>query len=409
MSKSLFSFIFFFLAIVSCRAQDSRHSRKEPVKLISSHAGQCDNRVSPDYLVTRITDISIKNNQLYLTVNFKDNCCAQFNPGIKFSNDTLYIRKYIPPDSIPKGHPHALCGCDCCFSIDFVISNIKDTSFITLFDNKRIVYSLEPYPVFPIKFEILNGDTINKNNKYGGPVGLWINYYDNKQIKDIAMYPVNNLYLDWDSQSIWYKGYYENGQMRNYVRTDSTDAWYESGKIRLRMYKTHEDGDEIVYTEKYFDNGQLKEKTIERNYGKEHQIEDTLTQMTPLSKTELHESYYSNGQREFLMGKDTSKEWYEDGKFKRWYAADSSTEFYENGAVKIQEKRWKTENPFGWRKLDNSLHYEYYQNGIRSVEVFMRDEANEEGIAGNIRYEWKWDEKGNLISQPKVWDGPIPR
>lgn len=131
----------------------------DAVKLISWNATDCDERIDITNLAPRISEISISDNQLIMTVSFVDNCATHFNPAIKFRNDTLTIDLKGGP-SDPKDSLKRITDafCDCCFSIQFHISNISDRSFVTILKGSRaigimrgecipIVYSQEPYHI----------------------------------------------------------------------------------------------------------------------------------------------------------------------------------------------------------------------------------------------------------------------
>lgn len=254
------SFVLLFSATVSY-CQTAKQGDKA-VKLISYNAGDCDKTTGTYHFNTRISEISVSDNQLSLTINFIANCCEQFNPVVIFSHDTLSIDPIgVWGDPSKK---KASCGCQCCFSIQFFISNISDTNFITILSGERIVHSTDRYfPVFPIKYDVINGDTVNRNNKYGAKVGPWVTYYQDGKVKHIEQYCTHTEELA--TKNMWTKDYFENGQLAKNDRKDTTEAWYENGNLKLKRYVVYESEAAIIYTTTYFSNGNVMEKRIEPN------------------------------------------------------------------------------------------------------------------------------------------------
>src|SRR6478735_4346265 len=179
MSTIKFHFIFILIGMLGIEYSSAQVVNKK-VKMVSWSSGSCDETVNPYAIQNRISDIYILRDTLYLSINFQDNCCAVFSPEISFKRDTLFIIPY-------KRDFLYYCSCDCCFSIDFTFTGLVDTSFVTILKDEKIIYSIEKYATHPIKYTIQDGDTINKTNKYGEPIGLWIEYYENStNIKSIS-------------------------------------------------------------------------------------------------------------------------------------------------------------------------------------------------------------------------------
>lgn len=205
----------------------SQTNLKETIALLSWSVGSCDSRYNSTSLLTRISSIRIENEKLYISISFKDNCCATFYPKVDFRNDTLLILPY-------EKHPDSYCSCDCCFSFDFIIEGMSDTSFTTLYQGKKIVYSLDPYPVIPISFIMYNRDTVNRTNRYGAPVGKWISFYYDDKIQEIKMYDTS--FYDVNKRPIWTKSFYENGQPHSFKSKDVNMYWNESGVLKSITY-----------------------------------------------------------------------------------------------------------------------------------------------------------------------------
>lgn len=390
------SFLFFVFMILRLPAQEN-------VKLVSWNVGQCDENSDPYRLVNRISAIGFTGNELHMTIGFRDNCCPHFNPAIRYSGDTLFIQTYVW-DGKSEGS-FAMCGCDCCFSMDFVISGLSDTSFVTIFKNRRVYYSTEPYRTFPIKFEVVNGDTVNRTNKHGEHIGLWFEYYPGGTQRSETSYPMS--YTSIHTEYVWRMSWYENGHQQEWDNHDTMKLWYENGQLKYFKTTKADDGDKVKSELKYYQNGQLKEKTEERWIAEEHIVYDSCSGYQPVI-TEVYESYYENGQVHKLSDNDTMKCWYPDGKIEYIATGDSTIHYYPSGKVMRRNRSWRTRVPEVDNCLSHFLEITYYENGMIQSVRLVRDESEGQGAYTTSYYDWKWDEQGKITAQPKNWTGSVP-
>src|SRR5687768_6351793 len=77
---------------VSC-GQDGK-LKTGKVKLLDWKSNPCDNTYDPYKLVDRITESRMQDGATFLTVNFTDNCCAEFKPQISFKSNKLLLLPY---------------------------------------------------------------------------------------------------------------------------------------------------------------------------------------------------------------------------------------------------------------------------------------------------------------------------
>lgn len=360
-------------------------------------AGECDKSTEPYHLVNRITHQSISHDTLLLSVNFSENCCTKFEPSIHYQNDTLSISLYdLRGDQ---------CGCDCCFSLDLVMTGLKDLSFTTLFKGKKIVLSNDPYPLVPITYDLYQGDTINRTGKYGGQVGKWMRFYKNGKVESISFR--NNVLFDAGPLSEWRKSFSPEGKLVVFERKDSVEHWYDNGMPQRMKYTTYENGNKIVRETRFYANGSLASKEVTCYYAPENYLPNKYSIGQISSQVLLSEEYYSTGHRKSFFRNDTLLVWYDNGVVKRHRLGDTAVEFYPNGKLMTREKHWSTKSPEG-EPLHNMLYTGYHENGKIKSKHLVRDEADNIGIAPHVQYYWEWNNRGKRIRKPEHWKGKIP-
>jgi len=197
-----------------------------------------------------------------------------------------------------------------------------------------------------------------------------------------------------------------------FQRKDTIETWFEDGVIKSQKIK-YAIGDTIF--EKSFSlhyNRELKEKYLQRQYTMIITSEiDSTDNISWLSWDYLYkEVYFSNGQPKYIQRKDTSYTWFENGKI--------NIKCYDSGFMKYNEQGHLEEKYFHWvesekkelGKLNQTLYFEYSDNGNLGTIHFVRDEPSEDGksLAPNVRYYWKWDEKHKLIEAPEKWNEAYP-
>lgn len=153
-----FILLTFFLHLNTIQAQDQ-------IQLVDFSPSTCDDKEDPLRIKTRIVDQWYKGDTLMIEVGTVALCCVDFEPHISFNNKVLDLQ--FKETGIP-------CECDCCYQFIYKIMGLKDQKFTTTLNGKSIQYSEEKYRTKPERFEIYNGDTINRFDKYGFKQGLFI-------------------------------------------------------------------------------------------------------------------------------------------------------------------------------------------------------------------------------------------
>jgi hypothetical protein len=155
-------------------------------------------------------------------------CCVDFIPKVTLKNGILKL------DLQETGEE---CECFCCYEFAFEVEGIKDDKIKIKFRDKDIELSNEKYLTYPIKYKILNGDTINYVNKYGLKQGKWAFFGADSlmntghvEFNDDIPVRIVHYHNDKSIKSIESKD--ENGNYSKYVE------YFESGRLKKECYMT---------------------------------------------------------------------------------------------------------------------------------------------------------------------------
>jgi hypothetical protein len=405
--KLLFILILISICAVNCAPpneaeNDSVNDDTINVELVEWLAEDCDNTYNPYMLLNRITSFESNNGITSITVNFADNCCAEFEPNIAFKNNTLALLPY--GDSMMSG-----CDCNCCFSITYKIKGCPVEDYDIYFKGAKIEISGDHYKTFEFQDTLYEGERINRKNKYGFREGLWITFYGNGKKETMRQYPESSQYNSPKSE--WSKEFYESGKLKRYERSDTSESWFEDGTLQSEYIK-YKSGD-TTYEKGFdhYDNGQLAERYLEQKYPTIHtsDLDPTYNRTGSTWKYLYKEEYFNNGQQKYLQGKDTNKTWFENGQVKFLSYTLGSIEFNENGQLIVKSYHWKKKGMPGEGDLNFSVYAEYYENGTVKQIHFVRDEIYNGGSSTTKKhYYWKWDKKKQLTKSPENWNEPYP-
>lgn len=371
------------------------------IKLIKWSAEDCDNMYNPDLLKSRITRLETHGESTFITVNFSDNCCAEFKPAITFSNNRLILLPY-------ETESEEFCFCDCCFSIEYEISGLPSKEFEIYFKTKKVELSENYYAVVEPTDTLYKGKKINRINKYNFKEGLWITFYKNGQVETISKYPEEVPYFE--SFPLWSKGYYISGIPSYNTSTDTLQTWFEDGEVKSQFITYKKADTTYKIGLKKFDDRKLERRFFERSY-------PTVCKSTFSSEEEIlvvleimyQEEYYSNGKPKLLFTTDTTYEWYENGQLKSKTYKSGEIKFNEMGNLFEQRYEYKVKRPKAWSELTNLMCVQFYENSnIKEIHVDRYELVNEGKELSRINYRWKWDKEKKLIIGPKKWRGKYP-
>jgi hypothetical protein len=128
-----------FLLITSVTRVQAQPEKE--IKLVGWKALDCDHTYDAHRLVNRITAWETQKDKNVITINFSDNCCAQFKPVVKLVENKLFLRPY-------ESYFGSECECNCCFSIQFEIAGLVEKKYEVYFKDKRVEQSENHYKVW---------------------------------------------------------------------------------------------------------------------------------------------------------------------------------------------------------------------------------------------------------------------
>ncbi len=173
----LSTLLFFLFTLFFATGQNSN--------LIHFTKKECDQSVSIERIRERISNIQLKNDSLFIQLAFIANCAYTdwHYADAVFNNDTLHLT-YGYPEKIVSDisengdtiiyYNLSLDECNCYFECEYVLAGITSIKFPITFNNRLIIYSKEKYKTYPIRYQILRGDTINLIDKHGFKQGKWL-------------------------------------------------------------------------------------------------------------------------------------------------------------------------------------------------------------------------------------------
>ncbi len=390
-------------SFISCSAQGGYENNEANVRLVKWSTADCNNTYDPYRLQNRITTFEMKDEVTFITVNFSDNCCADFKPIIEFKDNKLILLPY-------REYFGNYCSCNCCFSINFEIEGIEKSDYEIYFKDKKIEFSENHYKTVEPSFETHNGKQINRMNKCGFKEGIWIQFFENGNQKNIVKYPNSSIY--YEPRSEWSKHFSESGKLVYFSRKDTTESWFEDGELKSQTIEYTLGDTTFEKSFRKYENRQLNEKYLERHYPTFFTSEFDATYKSTGSRWDYiyKEEYYSDGQPKYVQGKDTSYTWFENGKVKFKSYNSGKLEYDEQGRLIKRSFHWVEPGMKGWGDLNYSLYFEYRENGDLKRIHFVRDEPSKDGksLSPSVHYYWKWDKDLNLIESPGKWNEDYP-
>jgi hypothetical protein len=390
--------LFILLSTHCCSSQTSTN---DSIHLLEWNSVECDNTYDPDRIKSRITNLETIENITIITINFSDNCCISFLPTIKFENGILELIPYTAGGDIR-------CSCDCCFTIEYKINGLKGIEFKVQFRGGELERSDDYYKTYPATSEIYNGKIINSRNKYRFQEGTWMTFYDDGSIKTIREYPKPVLY--YEAYPIWSKNYFPSGNLEYHSRSDTIQVWFDDGQLKYESYEYTIADTTFTYIFSLYNNKTIKEKSLRKNHPVifRSKYNDCYEGKGTMSPYAYKETYFENGQIEFLLGRDTIKKWYSNGQLKESYFNSKRIEYDSLGNITEKTFYWDGPSNKCSRDLINTLYIKF-DKLMNVIEARVnRDQVTERGTAMGVNYYWKWNSNGELIKYPENWHEELP-
>jgi len=233
-----------------------RYKNPNPPQIKRIIPSECQGNGHPYTIQDRVISKEICKDSLFLKLGFMENCCIQFTPEIFYFNHNLCVELDTRRGEI------ASCACECCFELTLVITGIHDTAFQTFLaeygEFKSIPVTNERFVTYPETYEIIEGDTLNRTNKYRDKIGLWHFYDDStgRLVKKRFYNGKQSKYFE-GYETIWGESYHPNGALRVKFDQDSSLIYSEEGiLLKKRYFPTPDSMIEI----QFYPNGSIKSK-----------------------------------------------------------------------------------------------------------------------------------------------------
>lgn len=289
-------------------------------KIESFTFSECDDSCDMERVVNRIAYSDYRDNILTIEFGTISNCAGMFNPTAKFSKDTLwityedFITRIEYDEEGNKVHIEEVIMCDCYFISEYEISGLPNRAEVVLLNGEVMNYYPDMYKLYPVTFEILEGDTINYTDKYGFEQGKWVIDFPNGGYS--IGYQEDGVYV-WLER----KTYFSNGDLRSDYSKDSLGRGF--GKT----------------------------------YDENQNVYSHLTETGAFRSS--HTWYYPSGnvKRQYIVTDNSTCEieFYEDGQLMKISAPGIWNEYYQSGQIK--EHRLYNKSP------QNIWAIYYYENG----------------------------------------------
>lgn len=212
-------------------------AKAQRIQIIESSATEClEESGATDRLLTRIIESQFSNGILEVRIGTTEACCQTLTPIADYRSG------YGPiPDTLNLGYSTngILCECDCYYELSYKIKGLPNADYNVLFNGGPITYSFEKYRTFPVKFKILEADTINVVDKFGLRRGVWI--------LDSTM--VSNHYYFENDIHIRETVLFDNGRVQREIHRDPESGnwshfveYFESGERRAECHAVEPHG-----------------------------------------------------------------------------------------------------------------------------------------------------------------------
>lgn len=152
----------------------------------------------------RIISIEKENNLLNYKIGIVGNCVLDSNYFLYlhwFDSDTLALRiKYNETKTL----------CECYYELDFTVNqSVENEHPILKFDNSTLVVSPHLFKLVPVKFQIVEGDTINYFDQFGFENGKHVLFNEMNLAKSVIYFR--------NGQRIWEADFDKNKKMKNII------------------------------------------------------------------------------------------------------------------------------------------------------------------------------------------------
>lgn len=315
------------------------------LKLVSFQKSSCDTNADLFRIQQRIISQRIDSGVYKLSIGLITNCAGIHNIKLKLKSDTLklsYEEGGLFPDTALNGKITLQVieyTCDCAFDYAFKIKGISKLPGVVTVNDSSIRYYADKYKVYPIKFIIQNGDTINRVDRYGLKQGYWHEQKANKGY-------FTGYYTNDKLKSAETKEYYVSGKLQYEMDQSDYDTYklrkyYENGVPQLDILQN---GKLSVISTKFYPTGVIERVYIDNPVFNEEKLFYSDGHIKKVTGRNIHQDYYPNGvlKKEFWFpaGDIAYKYYYEDGKLMATHYVDKK-EFHKKEIILKRNSKGK--------------------------------------------------------------------
>ena len=267
-SFAIKSFLLFLLGLSAwCYGQPPA------VKLLGFQSSACDEAASISRIQERIVSQAVQGDIYQVTIGTIANCAGIHAAETAMSGDTLkisYSQGIMIRKTMPTGEPyeeHLYFLCECCFEFTFTVQGVNRLPGVVAVNDSVLKYYPEKYKIYPVRFQLFEGDTINRVDKYGFRQGYW---YEGKEHDGY----LSGRFRDDELVSLDRKEYYSPGKLKLVsIRNDTLSA-----------FSTH-----------YYENGALKSTYLQAGKYEEEKSFYPDGRLEKIKAKDLYRTYYPNG------------------------------------------------------------------------------------------------------------------
>ncbi len=179
-------------------------------EIVGFSMSDCDRQDYPQFTKNRLLSKEYRNDTLLLKLGMVLNCAIDPIPIVQLSEDSLFIAF--------KDTSTSYAMCDCCFELNFTLTEVPDTNFILFYglnrtsleeDSEDTFYRkigrVKNQYIFPSYYEIeeaMSTEHPNQVNEEGKKVGIW---NESKSSDTNSPFWVSKYELDENNQSklVW--------------------------------------------------------------------------------------------------------------------------------------------------------------------------------------------------------------
>lgn len=231
--------------------------RVEGVELIEFSQSACDRESNPYRMKPRIISMKQSADTLLLEIGLAATCCLDYLPQIKYLTDTLYLNFDIKNEA--EG-----CACWCCYSFNYKLRGIYASGLTVKYSNMIIELSNEKYWAnYQPTFIIIEGDTLNRKDKFGFRQGIWTNPKAsfNKQVESKRR--INR--LERPNRDLNIESMNEFSESFQRYKDDKIESW---GRLYINLIIKEEYNPRKGIRREFYNNGALKKECEETYEGK---------------------------------------------------------------------------------------------------------------------------------------------